>query len=419
MSVESSFVILGVFIASVGILGVARYGSAFNPLTVLAVNSTVFGLVSGIVAYARPSNLYDQSAMVTTSLLSMVSLAGAVLPYLFPTKGLLGLYGRGMRWLRLDSARIATRFNWGRFFVLLLFALIAYVCLAIVGGGGWLWLTDTRLAYQGHRSGAGVFYAIAGWFLSFSLLYVLWSRRPQRLLTLGCLLSIFVGLGYLTGSKGYMLSLLIVGLIYYDYRVRPVPLSALVALAPVFFGGALFLLVIQGAYLDALGAISYFREYFDNTAQFISRFGEFQHLYGLGWLSSFWYYVPRGLYPAKPYEYGITLINVVLFPGAAEAGGTPAMLGWALPYLDFGVLGVAMAAMPMSILQKVAYEYFRRNTQSLFAFVLALQISLWGILPFATAEMTVFLCAAFSVYLRLVWRWHPRGASPEVAAASA
>ena len=52
-------------------------------------------------------------------------------------------------------------------FVFFLLGLVFFLILAIKGGGGSLWLTDSRVAYQFYRTGAGGFYV-----LSQILLYV-------------------------------------------------------------------------------------------------------------------------------------------------------------------------------------------------------------------------------------------------------
>jgi hypothetical protein len=60
-----------------------------------------------------------------------------------------------MQVLRLDSVEQASRFRLSKFALLLACAVLCFAGLAIMGGGGALWLTDTRTAYLKFRSGAG------------------------------------------------------------------------------------------------------------------------------------------------------------------------------------------------------------------------------------------------------------------------
>jgi hypothetical protein len=61
-------------------------------------------------------------------------------------------------------------------------------------------------------------------------------------------------------------------------------------------------------------------------------------------LSSLWGYVPRLLYPEKPYVYGVTHINEIFFPGMAALGHTPAFDGGVEYFADFGFFGFPFLA---------------------------------------------------------------------------
>jgi len=82
--------------------------------------------------------------------------------------------------------------------------------------------------------------------------------------------------------------------------------------------------------------------------------------YGVASLSDLWFYVPRVLYPAKPFEYGLSLIYQILFPGMTELGHTPGILPWSLAYLDFGVLGVFVCGVFSGFLKRLSYDFFLR-----------------------------------------------------------
>jgi len=303
----------------------------------------------------------------------------------------------------LRSAAVAMRFGRLKFTLLLILAVGTFVALAVFGGGGTLWLTNTREAYISYRAGVGVFFALTHWLVSFALLYYLWARRPQGL-NLILVLASFCAAAYFLGSKYNILTLVLIGIFYYNFKVKHIPFLVLVWSTPVMLLGLIGLLVAYGSYGEIIQAIVYFRDYFDTTTRMIARFDEFGFYYGRGWLSSFWAYVPRGIYPDKPFEYGQGLIHQVLFPGAAARGHTAGLLRWSLAYLDFGVVGVFAYGLWNGIWQRMTYEYFLRNRHEFFAFVFMMQFAIWPIFTFAPLALLIVLSIGQSIFLRLVWR---------------
>lgn len=410
MSVELFFWVLGILAFGVALYGVKRYQTPLNPLTIFAVTQIgLFTILSGIVAInMMPTIAYNPADIIKTVFISLVYLLGTALPYFFygylPSK----LFGKGLSLLGLSSVVIAVRFNSIKFALLLAGAAGSFIALAHLGGGGMLWLTNSREAYISYRAGAGPFFALTQWLLTFAMLYYIWTTKP-RALKLLLILIFFCAAMYLLGSKNNILTLLVIGLVYYNFYVKRIPFLAFMILLPLLILAVLGLLQVQGSYPSLLEGVLYFRDYFDTTAQFISRFDEFDFRYGQGWLSSLWFYVPRGLYPDKPYEYGQTLIHQVLFPGAAAYGNTPGLLTWSLSYLDFGIIGVFVSGLIDSIWQRMAYEYFLSHRQQFFAFILAMQMSIWPIWTFAPLVFLIILSVGQSFYLKLVWRYRSSG----------
>jgi len=404
MSIELSFWILGILAFLVVLYGIKRYRTPLNPLTVFAVMQIgLFTILSGIVAInMTPALAYTPADIVETILISMVYLGAAVLPYLFHGSLLSRWFGKGLSLFGLSSGVIATRFNAIKFALLLVGAAGAFAALALFGGGGILWFTNTREAYINYRAGAGPFFALTQWLLAFAMLYYIWSTKP-RALKLLLVLVFFCAAMYPLGSKNNILTLLVIGVAYYNFCVKRIPLLGFIVLVSLAVLAFLGLLLVQGSYQSLLEGTIYFRDYFDTTAQFIYRFDEFGFRYGQGWLSSLWFYVPRGLYPDKPYEYGFTLFHQVLFPGAAAKGHTPGLLTWSLAYLDFGVFGVFVNGLLVGMWQRAAYEYFLKHKEKFFAFVLMMQFSIWSIWTFAPLVFLIILSVGQSIFLRLVW----------------
>jgi hypothetical protein len=404
-SVELSFWVLGILAFFVALYGMKRYRTPLNPLTIFAITQIgLFTILSGIVAISMtPTIAYTPADIVETILISVVYLGATVLPYLFHGSLLSKWFGKGLSLFGLSSGAIAIRFNSIKFALLLAGAAGAFVALALFGGGGILWLTNTREAYISYRAGAGPFFALTQWLLTFAMLYYIWTTKP-RALKLLLILFFFCAAMYPLGSKNNILTLLVIGVAYYNFYVKRISLLGFIVLVFLMVLAVLSLLLVQGAYPSLLEGVLYFRDYFDTTAQFISRFDEFGFRYGQGWLSSLWFYVPRGLYPDKPYEYGFTLFHQVLFPGAAAKGHTPGLLTWSLAYLDFGVFGVFVYGLLVGIWQRMAYEYFLKHRHKFFAFVLAMQFSIWPIWTFAPLVFIIILSVGQSIFLRLVWR---------------
>lgn len=408
MSVEVSFGLLGLAILAAAGYGTRRYGTPLNPLTIFSITQMgMFTLMSGVIAYTLlPIASYSEHDVIYTAEVSMVYLIGTTLPYLFRGNYLARLFGGGVQLLGLGSETIATRFSPVKFALLIAGAVCSLLLLAVAGGGGMLWITDTRTAYMLYRKGAGPFFALTQWFMVFSLLYYLWSRRPTGMELLAVILCFCAGT-MLLGSKNNVLTMVVIGIAYQHFLVKPIRTAILIIIVLLMLVSVLGLLVVTGSYSSLAESIIYFKDYFDTTAWFMSRFhdfGEFHYLYGQGWLSSLWAFVPRQLYPGKPFEYGITLIHAVLFPGAAETGGTPGILPWTLSYLDFGVFGVLLDGLIGSIWMRMAYEHFLRRRRSFFAFAFMVQFALWPIWIFAPVVVVFMLSAVQGIYLRLVAR---------------
>jgi hypothetical protein len=401
VTIELALALLGLGSAAVALYGVHRYRTALNPLTFGTVYETVMTtLFSGLIAYTLlPIAPYSADDMVKTCAVSGAYLLGTTIPYLSRGPGPARAFGAVLGALRLRSEGYGTSFRPAKFAALVGASVSSYIALAIAGGGGTAWLTDTRTAYIHNRSGAGQFWLLSLWFLMTTMLYYLWSRRPRGLELL-FVLGLFTGGAYLTGSKYVILCAFITGLAYYNFLVRPLSttflfLSGIAAVAG-FFG----LLFFQSA-MTALNFLSYF-EHFDITTQFLARFDEYGYRCGAGWLSELWFYVPRALYPDKPLEYGGLLVPAHLFPGAYEQGYAPGFLSWSLGYLDFGTSGVFVAGYLKGLGQRAVFEYFLAHRRSFFAFLFMMQFCLWSMLAYATITVTVIWSVATAVLLRLV-----------------
>lgn len=401
LSVDASFILLGSAIVMGSILGWRRYHTALNPLTYMSiVNFGLHSLLSGLVCYSlleiKP---YTSDALGKTALITLVNYVGIAVPYLFKRTLLLGFYGKAIKFIGLESPQIAKKHNPFKFIGLLIGVFASFLALAFIGGGGMRWITDTREAYIQNRAGAGQFYLGMQWFVMSALLYYLWSRRPKKGLHIIILIIIFFSITYFSGSKGNILSVGLIMVVYFNYYIRPILTKEYIFLVFLFAFFFSYLLLVQGSNLNIF---MYFGDYFNTTAWFISRFEEFKFNYGSARLGELWFYVPRGLYQDKPYEYGVLMINQVLFPNMAEIGNTPGFLSWTLSYLDFGIIGVFIDGILISMWQRAVYEYYLNHRESFFSFLFMVQFTLFPLLPAATIVITIALALGLSFYFRLV-----------------
>ncbi len=426
ISPELAFIILGLTILIAAVAGILRYKTPLNSLTVFAgVDVGVFMFFSGIVAtylmrvFTQQAPKYSPEFTVDTAMLSVTFLIGGSIPYLIRWDPLAGIYGRCMRLLQLTSVHYATTFDRRKFVFLMIAAVGCLFLLAVAGGGGLKWLTDPRTAYVESKSGSIPIYAAFQWCLLFGMLYYLWSKRPTGWKFVRVVLA-FTAASVLTGSKGLIVLNLVVAVIYYNYRVKSVPLWIQLLAIPVMVALILLLIVAQGTSATLAMSVLYFQDYFDSTAWFLSRFDEFGFRYGGAALSYLWFLVPRAIYPDKPYYWGYLLINQVLYPGLAEQGLTPANLSWSTAYLDFGMAGVFVAGLSAGVLRRTAYEYYLRHKDSFFAFTCAIHLGILPIYAYATTLALfapLMLAQAVFLRLRIVGFGPPRGSAP-VALAS-
>ncbi len=246
------------------------------------------------------------------------------------------------RWLPRFGRYQQIDLRWfSRAFFLLYVA--AFIILAMKTGGIADWLMNIRISYITKRDGNGLYYTAALNFLSISYFFQGVSSTSSWRFTLRSVA--FIAAIYILGSKGFVLDFFIFYLIII-LRQRKVRVGRVLLIAlPVAF---LLLLVNFFSQLDVveLTSIAEYFEYYPNAAMYYADYfrGGIGLLEGKVFLTSFWEYAPRMLFPEKPYVYGILHIVEIYFPGGAESGNTPAFEGGVPQFADFGVLGVVFFA---------------------------------------------------------------------------
>lgn len=367
-----------------------KYNSLLNPVTFLGlfnficyiVGTTVFQTL-GLLDVSRHTLNWSQ-ALAT---LSFLAFGIAYLVNFSP-------FDRALRFIRRCSspfgAGVAIEKSPFAIPILLLQFGGAFACLVVFSGAGSLWITSPRDAYQLHRSGVGVWWALssASLYLIYFIYLLRYGTSVKRVLAGAFAFSVC---SYVLGSKGLMLGYFVFGLLFIDNHLRRLSKrTVLLAGASVAFA-FMGLQFVYGTAGDMVKAVLYF-DYMPNTEQFLDS-PNFSFQYGRLTLSALWMYVPRAAYPAKPHAYGTAAITDMMYPGAAEEGATPGLTGWIVPYTDFGVAGVVLFAFFEAWVSKAAFELFIRE-KSLVSFALGAQIGF----PFG---MTVFYNAPFPIF----WTW--------------
>ena len=382
----------------VAIYGLLRYRNAFNPLLFFVITDGFFQtLLSAWLAFSALA--YPAQDIANVLVLSTVYFFGTAVVFL-PVR-LVGVRVLIRHWLMRSKLMASQQIRGKRsqlLFIAITFVLV-YLTLMVASGAGFLWITNPRMAYQDFRAGSGFLFLLAQWTLISGFLIYLFSR-PQSLGS--CLrgLAFYISTAYFTGSKGAMVSGLVLCGSFYNFYVRKIPVIWFLISILFCIPMMLALLVFQGSYLDVFEALNYFKDYVATSATFLSRFNEFGLSFGAASLSDFWFYVPRLFYPDKPFEYGVILIHQRLFPGMAELGHTPGISTWALAYLDFGTLGVFLSGILGGLVKRIVYESFLVRPYSIFAFVLMLQLTLMPVYIYANLPLSALIAFLLSWYLR-------------------
>jgi hypothetical protein len=223
--------------------------------------------------------------------------------------------------------------------IFFLFYAIAFLLLAIKTGGLGAWLSDIRGSYIEKRDGNGVFYAAAVSFLSIS--YFFKGIYSQQSLKFALHSLFFFGAIYILGSKGFILQFIIFFMIILLRQGQVNIKRQLLLGLPFALGLMLVNFTSQQESFEFTSVAEYFN-YYPNAAMYYQDYflGQIRLFEGKIFLTSFYEYLPRALFPDKPYVYGILHVVELYYPGGAESGNTPAFYGGVQQFADFGIAGV-------------------------------------------------------------------------------
>jgi hypothetical protein len=404
----------GILVIILILLVARKYRTLLNPVTFFGAYFFMASVVGPwlYIVFHLP-NVSDE-AFATSVVLSSVYFCAFAAAYLWRPSPLSFALTKLVRYTRpfhLGGARDVAGLAIP---VLLAEFVVCWLLLVFASGAGVLWITAPREAYQYHRAGAGVWWSLAQATLMLLFICCIFRFGTTRKRTIGLTL-LFACLAAMLGSKASTLAYFVMALFLWHYRIGPIKSRVV-----LWAGAGLLALVVvaqmaYGTTQSILGAFLYF-DYFVVSARFIDAFRDFGFRWGAIALSQLWYYIPRALYPSKPFGYGQTTITEWMYPGAAsESGYTPGIMQWTAPYADFGYIGVFVAGVLTAWVSKAAYEYFVQAKTIFSAAILAQIGFVYYIEIFPNAPFPVFwVWLAFQAGLILLFS---RVLKSEVAAA--
>lgn len=225
----------------------------------------------------------------------------------------------------------------------------AFIAWIVVSNG--TALSNPRMAYMELRKGFGYIWAFGIFSISLnaSLKLVFYT------LSLRSICSNLI-LPYFYASKGFILSLLLPILLYkgphtakylflrssFKRYVSKYPLLLSVLICLVAFG---FLYRINSGFsneqfgvLDRL--LNTYSSFSTANKALLENSSEFDKIKSSIYFSSFWSWIPRSIFPDKPFAYGSVTVIDYFYPGLAEAGTTPSVGLGLVEYLQFGYFGL-------------------------------------------------------------------------------
>lgn len=348
-----------------------RYRTVWHPLLL------PFGSLFVMVAAAPLAQEFILGArihpvhQVQASLLTCLYVVSFTLPFLFDWEPIAPLIEKVIRPIAVSRN---TRFKGGYQSLSLLFialGCISYLMLISGSARGWDWIIHSRTAYQFGRSGVGHWYVLAQGFWLLAYLSWLWFCEIRNWRIFLSATIFLAGSFIFFGSKQGVIGILIAGGVFWNYFIRPMSFRTIFLIGLCALPLVVLSPWLQGNFNSIRQTLAYY-DYFDNSSRYLQLQPKIGFQFGWAFFSSFWEYVPRGLYSGKPYIYGQLLINDRFWPGAAEQGHTPALLPWIPYHLDFGIAGIIAGGILSGVLQRGVYDYFLK-TRSFEGLLLVMQ----------------------------------------------
>ena len=185
--------------------------------------------------------------------------------------------------------------------------------------------------------------------------FIVFLGKKQIFLTAGLFIFVYLDLF----SKKSMVNLILYMLIF----------SVFMIILHTLFSTADFpLLILVANYFDYYINLTHVLNWLENN-DFL--------FYGRIFFSSFWFLIPRVLYPSKPEQYGATLIHEHIYPSELSIGYTPGIFSTISgPIADLGVWFMILGAFLKGVLVTLLYKYLKHRSDML---LLILYVSIFNL----------------------------------------
>lgn len=281
--------------------------------------------------------------------------------------------------------------------VCMVFMILAFLILGIRGVGIYEWLFNTRNAYISGRAGNGIFYVLFEIFLCTSLAmacYLLLKKKKGKNKYI-LLVLILLGVTYFTGSKGFMLASVLLLVYLFDMFKKRISFKTIFCLGLIALLAINLLLLIQSniTILDYMSG-DFYNNYL-NEIEAIST-GEMQYHYGQIFIEDLFYgFMPRNIFPNKPYIYGTSRLPAFFFGEQTVIdGNTPSFSSYGAAYADFGLFGVAVSAFAsgffLGIIEGAVRSSFRRYGLTFFG-LMTYQLLILTTIPVSNIILIAYL----------------------------
>jgi|GEM_PF-4516320 len=212
-----------------------------------------------------------------------------------------------------------------------IFAILFFGILVVHSDG--IFLTNPRYGYQHYRGGFGAIWVL--YILSISVLYYFVVLRKE--INLKKVL-FFILLFFFTGSKALILNVFISSFLVYVWLNKKISKTQIILVSFILVILMLKLFDQFGASQDFLTRASTYFDFMNQASKVFEDYdsGQLTHTNGEIFSSSFWSYIPRGIYPDKPYVYGPVTLVEMYYPGMAATGHTPSFGALTPEFVDFG-----------------------------------------------------------------------------------
>jgi hypothetical protein len=370
-----------------------------NSYSFFTLDFTIKVILSPVIVYIFYGEVVNYESVVFVLFLSLVFLFSVYIGFILKKVPIFLVKNSSIFTKNTYHIRLFYN-NLGFFFKLFfIIGIIFYFLLMVRSGVNTMWLTDTRNAYEFHRSGVGAYYVFSQFFLFLSFILLLFNLSYKRKILKIIISTIFfMYIFTFFGSKKSLLTLILISMTYYSYNVYKIKIfRALIMFAMI----SLLFLYFQNYYsnFNLTKSFNYFN-YFNSMVLFFENVQNFEYYYGSNTLGNLWGLVPRSIYPDKPYVYASAVITETISPGAPAEGRYMGVLHWVTYYLDFGVLGVLFWGLITGMILRYLQELIVLKN-NIFTFIIFFNFAITYLLLHVPFIVIIAIMLLFITILRI------------------